>query len=156
MFYRLDMTTFVISGPYTATTTTNAVTKVLNGGLSDATTGTDAMATNSQCTTDSFTVTSAGGGGPPTICGTNSNEHMYVDASANYCNTLSFALGSTSGTSRSWSIQVTQYECDYNNLAPTGCTQYYFGQSSGTFRTFNYQGGSGKHLASQNQNVCFR
>ena len=150
------MTTFVISGPYTSTTTTDAVTKMQNGAFAGGSTGVDVMMTNSQCTMDSFSVTSAGGGGPPTICGTNSNEHMYVDASANYCNTLSFTLGSGSGTSRSWSIQVQQYECDYNNLAPTGCTQYYFGQSSGTFRTFNYQGGSGKHLASQSQTVCFR
>ena len=27
-------------------------------------------------------------------------------------------------------VQVTQYACDYPNLAPPGCTQYYFGRNS--------------------------
>ncbi len=28
--------------------------------------------------------------------------------------------------------QVTQYSCDYDNLAPDGCTQYFFGATSQT------------------------
>lgn len=51
--------------------------------------------------------------------------------------------------------QVTQYSCSYNNLAPTGCTQYFFGNDGqGTVKTFNFD--SGIHLANQNQNICIR
>ena len=49
---------------------------------------------------------------------------------------------------------MTQYSCDYNNLAPTGCTQYYFGAQTDTVQTYNFDGG--QHLANQNQNICVR
>ena len=51
---------------------------------------------------------------------------------------------------------MTQYSCDYNNLAPEGCTQYFFGdqQTTAVVKTFNFDGGS--HLADQNQNICVR
>ena len=75
------------------------------------------------------------------------------------CINLNFLLGSTAvGTtaaSRNWNIQVksnffksnriyvkfdflqvTQYDCNYNNLAPDGCTQYYFGSDTGTVQTY--------------------
>ncbi len=59
---------------------------------------------------------------------------VYVDASPS-CNTLAFQLGQNNPdaggnvASRSWSIKTTQYSCDYRNLAPQGCTQYFFGQA---------------------------
>ena len=60
---------------------------------------------------------------------------MYVDAS-DCCNELAFKLGSGAGTeggatvaARSWQIKVTQYSCDYPNLAPDGCVQYFFGST---------------------------
>ena len=53
-------------------------------------------------------------------------------------------------------FQITQYSCDYNNLAPEGCTQYFFGDksTSGVVKTFNFD--TGTHLADQNQNICVR
>lgn len=51
-------------------------------------------------------------------------------------------------------FQVTQYSCDYDNLAPSGCTQYHFGSDTSTIQTYNFAGG--QHLASQNQNICIR
>ena len=53
-------------------------------------------------------------------------------------------------------MQITQYSCDYNNLAPEGCTQYFFGDksTSGVVKTFNFD--TGTHLADQNQNICVR
>lgn len=156
---RLDFDSFVINGPYTNTITTDMVTQMLWGvipGGTYAVAGEDVLMSNSQCTIDSFSVTSPSGVSPPVICGTNNGEHMYVEATPSYCNTLGFSLGSTSAVSRSWSVRVSQFECDYNNLAPQGCTQYFFGQSSGTFRSYNYQSGKGYNLANQNQNICFR
>ncbi len=82
---------------------------------------------------------------------------VYLDSSRN-CNELSFQLGNTGqGTgiaSRSWNIKVTQYDCNYENLAPQGCTQYFFGSTSQTVKTFNFDGGY--HLAGQDQNICVR
>ena len=83
---------------------------------------------------------------------------MYVDAS-DACNELSFQLGNAAngingiGT-RSWNIKITQYSCDYNNLAPSGCTQYYFDMTKDTVQTFNFA--NGRHLANQDQNICVR
>ena len=51
-------------------------------------------------------------------------------------------------------FQVTQYSCDYPNLAPDGCTQYFFGETTGTVQSYNFEGGT--HLANQNQNMCIR
>ena len=80
---------------------------------------------------------------------------VYVDASDS-CNQLAFILGTTSTTTRQWSIKVTQYSCTFNNLAPSGCTQYFFGTdaASGTVSSFNFD--QGIHLANQNQRICFR
>ena len=49
---------------------------------------------------------------------------------------------------------MTQYSCKYSNLAPEGCTQYYFGGATDTVQTYNFD--NGQHLASQNQNICVR
>ena len=93
---------------------------------------------------------------------------MYVDSSE-ACNSLVFQLGSTAvGTAipgnRRWNIkviyrahigfppriwlfyfhfhkQITQYSCDFPNLAPKGCTQYFFGGDTGTVQVkthFNF------------------
>ena len=56
---------------------------------------------------------------------------MYVDASQS-CNDLSMQLASDG--SQMWTITVSQYECDYENLAPPGCTQYYWGSNTGVIK----------------------
>ena len=80
---------------------------------------------------------------------------VYIDASSS-CNTLSFIIGSTSTMARSWSIKATQLSCDYVNLAPPGCDQWYFGSASQPVRSFNWNDGQGHHLAYQNQAICVR
>lgn len=87
---------------------------------------------------------------------------VYIDAS-NDCNTLAFQLAGM-GT-RMWEIKVTQYSCEFSNLAPPGCLQYYYGVNAGqenqqmpltegTVESFNFAGKI--HLANQNQNICIR
>ena len=51
-------------------------------------------------------------------------------------------------------LQISQYDCDYENLAPDGCTQYFYGTSTDKIQTYNFDGGA--HLADQNQNICMR
>ena len=76
---------------------------------------------------------------------------MYVDASE-VCNKLNFQL--TGDAKRSWEIKVVQLKCDFDNLAPSGCTQWFYGETEGQIQTFNFNGGI--HLANQNQNICIR
>lgn len=52
--------------------------------------------------------------------------------------------------------KVTQFSCSYPNLAPTGCVQYFFGENPATVQSFNYDGGNGRHLANQDQQICIR
>ena len=62
---------------------------------------------------------------------------VYVDASAD-CNDLVFYLGDTSA---SYNIRITQYNCEYENLAPRGCTEYLFGEQTGFIYSYNWDGG---------------
>ena len=82
---------------------------------------------------------------------------MYVDASEG-CVNVNFKIGSSalsSKNSRKWNIKITQFKCDYINLAPSGCTQYFFNKDgTGQVRTFNYE--NSFHLAQQRQQICVR
>ena len=49
---------------------------------------------------------------------------------------------------------MTQYACDFSNLAPTGCTQYFYGSTTDSVQTYNFAGG--QHLANQQQQICVR
>eukprot|EP00093_Oithona_nana_P004330 04330.XXX_134142_132652_1 [CDS] Oithona nana genome sequencing. len=138
---RLDFQTFVINQPKI---TAESVQKI----------NTQMFYDKLQCQTDQFSVTAPGNPAPPVICGTNSGEHMYVDAS-DMCNDLAFNLADTGSTvTRTWTIKITQYDCNYDNLAPDGCTQYFWGATNDIVKTYNFDGGA--HLASQNQNICVR
>lgn len=79
---------------------------------------------------------------------------VYVEASDS-CNQLMFALGQTATAMRQWSIKVSQYERSFENLAPPGCTQYFYGNGGeGTVKTYNFD--QGLHLANQRQKICIR
>ena len=78
-----------------------------------------------------------------------------MDASED-CNSLTFVLGDNQPTARSWTVRVTQYDAGYDNLAPAGCTQYFWDKedADGTLQSYNYKGGV--HLADQKQVICIR
>ena len=74
---------------------------------------------------DTLSVSIPGFANPPTICGYNTGQHMWVPASDS-CNQINIDIdtGSTAST-RTWSIKVTQYEC-LNSVAPEqDCLQYH-------------------------------
>ena len=82
---------------------------------------------------------------------------VYVDMGAD-CIDLTMQLG-TGTLDAKWNIRVTQYEATYDNLAPFGCTQYFWKQDSdsdgkGTIQSYNWSGA--RHLADQNQVICIR
>lgn len=152
---RLDFSSFIISGPSTSSV---SVGLMLAGNFNPAG---KAVTDATQCLTDTFTITNQVT--VPTICGINTGYHVYFDAS-DACNSLDFQFGNVAqglGTvaTRSWSIKINQYSCDYENLAPSGCTQWHFASDATNFvYTFNYQTGRGvgKHLAHQRQVTCIR
>lgn len=155
---RLDFTTFAIGDPSDGAAGTSF--SLLNG-VADPAGGAVAHTTAGQCEQDSFVVTSPGSGGSDIICGTNSGEHLYVDAS-DACDELLFILGPNAATAE-WSITVRQYAHDYTNLAPRGCDQYHFDNddndalaTTGTVQSFNFNNGNGRHLANQDQTICIR
>merc|ERR1712083_455486 len=87
-------------------------------------------------------------------------EHMYIDASTD-CNNLEFvfgqsAVGISNLATRSITIKASQLACGDSNLAPSGCSQYYWGTGgASTIKSFGYDG-STAHLANQAQTVCVR
>jgi len=142
---RIDFDTMVLSDPET---------------LSSTIVTTDGVKLGS-CMTDSLTVSNPGGQVPPTICGYNTGQHMWVPAS-DQCNQINIDIdtGST-GTTRKWQIKVTQYECG-NMMAPEqNCLQYHTA-ASGTIASFHYDtsastvGTSQVHLANQYYDICIR
>ena len=85
---------------------------------------------------------------------------VYIDASTD-CNNLEFVFGQTAvGISnlatRSITIKASQLACGDSNLAPSGCSQYYWGTGgASTIKSFGYDG-STSHLADQAQTICVR
>ena len=52
------------------------------------------------------------------------------------------------------SLQITQISCLDPNKAPSGCTQYFYGSTTGTITSFNYA--NSVQLANQRQTICIR
>jgi hypothetical protein len=76
---------------------------------------------------------------------------VFVDFGSE-CITLYMTLSASSDAE--WSIRATQFQSDHPNLAPTGCTQYFYGENTGELKTYNFAGG--QHLADQKQTMCIR
>ena len=108
------------------------------------------------CDNDKFSVSNPSGPGTPVICGTNTNQHMYVDVGGTDCLTVNFQFGADSATrsysvkvsfEQSWSIltnpyqsyllQALQYTCTEEMAGPPGCLQY-FTATTGTVASFNF------------------
>jgi len=150
---RLDFETFVLNLPIT----------LAAGNVNGPNTGNGDYTLGGTCHVDTFGVSAPGSNAIPTICGTNTGEHMYVPAS-DRCNTLSANIGSTStSTTGSFTIKITQIPCNSPVLPPKGCLQYFYGSTSGTIASYNYQGSSGtaqsgksQLLVNQHYNACVR
>ena len=106
---RIDFDTMVLTAPSGVSSTAAAADSITVG----------------DCTVDSLTVSNPGGVTPPTICGYNTGQHMFVPASPQ-CNQINIDIDTgTTTTTRKWQIKVTQYECG-NMMAPEqDCLQYH-------------------------------
>ena len=64
---------------------------------------------------------------PNTLCSKSAMEYQGEEGSEK----LFFALGILQKVHTMYSEwQVTQYDCCFNNLAPSGCTQYFYGSNT--------------------------
>jgi len=120
-------------------------------------TTTTGVCTESLVVTPGATTTSTGA--IPTLCGTLTGQHMYIDAgNANVlAATLTFAT--VTGSTTMWRVKVSQIECSSSSRAPNGCLQYFTGQRN-TVTSYNFDGTAacvtGCQLANQDYNNCFR
>merc|ERR1711936_264962 len=146
---RIDFDTMVLTHPVTyAANPTAASTYLHSAYMGD-------------CNTDTLTVSNPGGAVPPTICGYNTGQHMWVPASDS-CNQINIDIdpGSTS-TTRKWQIKVTQYECGNLMMPEQDCLQYHTA-SEGTIASFAFDttsstvSSSQYHLSSQYYDICIR
>jgi len=141
---RIDFDTMVLTSPATVTSAVAAVSLTVG-----------------DCIYDSLTVSNPGGAVPPTICGYNTGQHMYVPASPQ-CNQINIDIDTlTTTTTRKWQIKVTQYECG-NMMAPEQDCLQYLTATSGTIASFNWDTSSSTasqtqyHLSSQYYDICIR
>ncbi|XP_314314.2 uncharacterized protein LOC1275085 [Anopheles gambiae] len=109
---------------------------------------------NHICNTDQFLV--SGGSPAPTICGSATGEHMYIDAGMGQSNPIILTV-ITSGPSfpRSWRVRISQIPCGAIAKADQGCLQYHTGVS-GRVKSFNFDPLSGRQLSNQDYSICIR
>jgi len=111
---RLDFDNFVLSVPNTGICSTNGIQMKVN---------------------------SPTGHDPPTICGTNTGLHMYVETGKSATATTVVFSSGTGTSNRSWRVKVSQIECSNLARPPADCVQYFTGPG-GEMRSFGYPGGA--------------
>jgi len=114
-----------------------------------------------KCDSDVLTISNPGGPSPPKICGVNTGQHMYIDAS-DQCNNINIDIDTGSSTTRNWNIKVTQHTCESRMQPQKDCLQWHTG-TSGTIFNFGWDTSvttvsSTSHIHQQTQyyDICFR
>merc|ERR1711936_263827 len=113
---------------------------------------TDSLATTT--TADNSVTTSY-----PSICGTSSGHHMYVNlgsSSDSASATITVSLAASSSSAK-WNILVRQIDCDTSYTAPEGCAMFFTGVT-GSWSNYGYVSGTTttEHSPNQNFKVCIR
>jgi len=173
---RLDFTTFAITGPSTITivqgrrrlgqASINLPDTLVQEGVSFST----------NCFVDAFYAQGPSPStNPPVICGTNTNQHMYVEADVDRGNRLMFSLADASITystltisrgigspvTRTWDMTISHIECSSMTVPPAGCTKYFWNAAGkASLSNYNYVSGTDAlaniHLAQQHERMCVR
>jgi len=103
---------------------------------------------------DYMTAAGQTGKDPPSICGTNTDYHMYVEFGATSTDTISITnTYASTTTAKTFNILARQISCTSSYKAPTDCVQYFTG-ISGSVKSYNYAGA--QLLAGQRYNNCIR
>ncbi|EDV50629.1 uncharacterized protein LOC6544783 [Drosophila erecta] len=110
-------------------------------------------AANHLCNQDQLLI--SGGSPTPTICGSSTGDHMYIDAGLGQSNPIVLSVITSASFPRLWRIRVTQIHCGSISRADQGCLQYYTA-ISGRVRSFNYNSVGGRQLSNQDYSICIR
>merc|ERR550532_3259149 len=102
--------------------------------------------------TDSFAAAGQTGVNPPTICGTNTGYHMYVEFGAAAGDSIDLTSTFADLGTYSWNILARQISCTAAWKAPTNCVQYFTGISD-TVQNYNF---GGQMLQAQSYENCIR
>nr|XP_022909060.1 uncharacterized protein LOC111420314 [Onthophagus taurus] len=101
---------------------------------------------------DDVLLISGGSSNNLSICGYNSDQHVYFDVD-NIDEPITMSMNlSKKVAKRFWEIRVTQIP--FSQRAPLSCLQYHTGLT-GTIQTMNFAE-NGRHLANQDYNICIR
>ncbi len=112
-----------------------------------------AASTSTGACTDSFDVTVGSSRDYPTLCGTLTGDHIYLETGrVTTAQTLSFTVAATTG-SATYKIKVSQIECFASYKAPSDCAQYYTGRS-GRLKSFNHSNNA--PLQNMRYTACIR
>ncbi|KAH8307175.1 hypothetical protein KR044_006424 [Drosophila immigrans] len=110
-------------------------------------------AANHLCNQDQLLI--SGGSPTPTICGSSTGDHMYIDAGLGLSNPIVLSVITSGSFPRLWRIRVTQIHCGSISRADQGCLQHYTA-ISGRVRSFNYNTVGGRQLSNQDYSICIR
>jgi len=116
----------------------------------------DSTADHGACNQDMITFTSPTGGGVilPTLCGTLTGQHIYLETGGmTPAATFTITTNAVANNNRMWNIKVLQIPCHTRWTAPDDCLQYHTGRS-GNFRGFNHP--AGNTIQGQLYNICIR
>lgn len=104
--------------------------------------------------TDSMAITGQTGRNPPSISGTNTGYHMYVNLGADTGDTATVTMtwGSIA-SAKQYNIFVQQIECSSPQRAPQDCVQYFTG-TQGTVQSYGWAGA--QLLAGMDYQNCIR
>merc|ERR1711944_353834 len=90
--------------------------------------------TTGKCDNDNLVITpgvgSLAGANPPSLCGTLTGQHVYIDAgTGTNAATLALTTAATPAAdgTKSWRIKVSQIECTSIDRAPPGCLHCFRG-----------------------------
>jgi len=104
--------------------------------------------------TDSMAVAGKTGTNPPSISGTNTGYHMYVDIGADSGDTATVTMNwGNIAAAKQYNIFVQQIECSSTQRAPQDCVQYFTG-TQGRVQSYNWAGA--QLLAGMNYQNCIR
>lgn len=90
---------------------------------------------------------------------------MIIDSDGSSCQVANFLIGTSTTTTRSWNIRVTQYACGQEDSSgPPGCLQYY-DQTQNIIQNYNWPTSysstttvspGNQHLENQDYDICIR
>merc|ERR1712018_217856 len=96
----------------------------------------DITETTAGVCTDSFAMTGPSGQNPMNLCGTLTDQHIYIE-NARYTTTTTLTF--TIVTGGTWKIKISQIECSSTARAYPDCDQYVTGVT-GTISSYNWAG----------------